>query len=156
MLPIVSAVRLLPIAICISSWLPIVSVVEGVLLTCDSVAMFVSSSSAFEYYYEDTTSYRSLKFAHLDLHFEQIQGDQSSLGICQCFEIWMVIKGAPPIAADPGGFPDFLIFRFVGKCGFWDFSGGIWGLGGFAIDGKWLWASNERILSSYRAMWVHF
>ena len=26
-----------------------------------------------------------------------------------------VIKGAPLIAADPGGFPDFRIFRFFGK-----------------------------------------
>ena len=27
-----------------------------------------------------------------------------------------------------------------------EFSGGIWGLGGFAIDRKWLWDSNRRIL----------
>ena len=26
------------------------------------------------------------------------------------------IKGAPPIAADPGGLPDFRIFGFFGKC----------------------------------------
>ena len=28
---------------------------------------------------------------------------------------------------------DFRIFRIFGKCGFWEFSHGIWGLGGFAI-----------------------
>ena len=63
----------------------------------------------------------------------------------------MKFKGAPPIATDPGGFPDFLIFGFFGKCRFLEFSGGIWCLGGFAIDGKWLWASNGRILSPFRA-----
>ena len=62
------------------------------------------------------------------------------------------IKGAPPIAADPGGIPDFLIFRFFEKCGFLEFSGGIWGLGGFAMDWKWLWASNGRILSPFRTI----
>ena len=63
----------------------------------------------------------------------------------------IIIKGAPPIAADPGGFPDFRILGFFGKCGFLEFSGGIWGLGGFAMDWKWLWASNGRILSPFRA-----
>ena len=38
--------------------------------------------------------------------------------------------------------PDFRIFGFFGKCRFWEFSGGIWGLGGFAIDRKWLWAGS--------------
>ena len=49
-------------------------------------------------------------------------------------ETSMLIKGAPPIAADPGGFPDFRIFRFFKKCRFGEFSGGIWGLGGSAMD----------------------
>ena len=31
------------------------------------------------------------------------------------------IKGAPPIAADPGGFPDSRILGFFEKCGFWEF-----------------------------------
>ena len=35
------------------------------------------------------------------------------------------------------------------------FSGGSWCLRGFAIDSKWLWASNGRILNSLRAKWVH-
>ena len=39
------------------------------------------------------------------------------------------IEGAPPIAADPGGFPDFRILCFFEKCVFWKFPGGfgIWG-----------------------------
>ena len=48
----------------------------------------------------------------------------------------ILLKGAPPIAADPGGIPDFRIFRFFGKCGFWEFSGGIWGLGGLQSIGN--------------------
>ena len=31
------------------------------------------------------------------------------------------IKGAPPIAADPGGFPDFRIFVFFGNADFLNF-----------------------------------
>merc|ERR1712023_317966 len=75
--------------------------------------------------------------------------------------VWIVVlhsttrklhtKGAPPIAADFGGFPDFGIFLFFEKLGFGEFSSGIWGLGVFAIDWKWLWASNGRILSPFRA-----
>ena len=45
--------------------------------------------------------------------------------------------------------PDFRIFGFFGKCGFLDFSGGIWGLGGVAIDRKWLWASNGRFSAHF-------
>ena len=51
---------------------------------------------------------------------------------------------------------DFRIFRIFGKCRFWTFSNGIWGLGGFASDGKWQWASNERILNPFRPIWIHF
>ena len=51
-------------------------------------------------------------------------------------------KGAPPNAADPGGFPDFLIFSFFGKFRYGEFFYGIWGLGGFATDAKWLRDSN--------------
>ena len=73
-------------------------------------------------------------------------------------EVLEQLKGAPPIAADPGGFPDFWNLGFFGKCQcqFFGFSDGIWGLGGFDIDWKWLWASIGRILSPFRAMWVHF
>ena len=40
----------------------------------------------------------------------------------------MQFKGAPPIAADPGGFPDHRIFGFFGKCEFWEFpvGFGVW------------------------------
>ena len=51
---------------------------------------------------------------------------------------------------------DFRIFRIFGKCRFCEFSSWIWGLGGLAIAWEWLWASNGRILSPFRAMRVHF
>ena len=38
--------------------------------------------------------------------------------LCLLFDLHVVIKGAPPIAADPGGFPDVRIFRFFDKCRF--------------------------------------
>ena len=46
--------------------------------------------------------------------------------------------------------PEFRILGSFGKCRFFEFSGGIWGLGGSAIDWKWLWDSNRRILSPNR------
>ena len=67
-------------------------------------------------------------------------------------EVHFLFKGLRPLPPTP----DFWIFGFFGKCRFWEFSGGIRGLGGFAIDRKWLWDSNRRILSPNQSIWVHF
>ena len=60
-------------------------------------------------------------------------------------------KGAPPIAADPGGFPDFRIFRFFGKCRFCEFSVGIWGSGrvcnGLEMAVGFKWTDSQPISS---------
>ena len=94
-----------------------------------------------------TTSKKVETGSNLTMHFLAVFSD-FIIDLAQTVKF----KGAPPIAADPGGFPDFRIFGFFGKCRFLIFSAGIWGLGGFAIDRKWLWASSGRILSPFRAI----
>ena len=47
------------------------------------------------------------------------------------------------------GLSDFPIFR---KMYIFDLVGGIWGPGVCAMDRKWLWASNGRILSPNRSI----
>ena len=60
------------------------------------------------------------------------------------------LKGLRPLPPTPADSRIFGFLDFSEHVDFWGFSGGIWGLGGFAIDWKWLWASNGRILSPFR------
>ena len=46
------------------------------------------------------------------------------------------MQGAPPIAADPGGFRDFRIFLLFKKRWFLNVSGGIWGRGSLRSIGN--------------------
>ena len=62
------------------------------------------------------------------------------------------LKGLRPLPPTPADSRIFGFLDFSEHVDFLEFSGGIWGLGGFSIDWKWLWASNGRILSSFRAI----
>ena len=63
---------------------------------------------------------------------------------------------APPIVPDFGFFWKMyisgIVSFLVGILSVLYIFGNFLGLGVFAVDGKWLWASNGRILNSFRAI----
>ena len=68
----------------------------------------------------------------------------------------LYLKGLRPLPPTPADSRIFGFLDFSKNVFSFEFSGGFWGLGGFAIDWKWLWASNTPTLSPNRAIWVHF
>jgi len=59
---------------------------EGLLITGASLKMFISSSSAKEYYFNDIDDHRALKYAHLDIEFLDTKKTSSWTGLLP--EIW--------------------------------------------------------------------
>jgi len=59
---------------------------EGLLITGASLSMFISSSSAREYYWTDIDDHRAWKYAHLDIEFLDTKNTSSWTGLLP--EIW--------------------------------------------------------------------
>lgn len=59
---------------------------EGVIITCESVKIMIVSTSAWEYYWEDSNDTRALKHSHLDFELLDMQNPSSFTGLLP--EIW--------------------------------------------------------------------
>lgn len=65
---------------------------EGLVITCDSVKLVITSTSALEYYWEDPNDFHAVKFAHLDMDVIDMKDPSTFRGLLP--EVWGLIPAA--------------------------------------------------------------